>query len=84
MNEVALNTVVCAQCQREATQLIPDRPPDGWAVQAGKRTLCPDCLARAQVPCEGYSRIVGYLRPIQNWNAAKQQEFADRVVFNTK
>ncbi|MBN2389905.1 MAG: hypothetical protein JXR84_04235 [Anaerolineae bacterium] len=33
------------------------------------------------VPCEVYSRIVGYLRPVQNWNAAKQQEFADRQVF---
>lgn len=33
------------------------------------------------VPCEVYSRIVGYLRPIQNWNAGKQQEFADRVVY---
>lgn len=35
-----------------------------------------------KVPCEVYSRIVGYLRPIQNWNAAKKQEFHDRVTFN--
>lgn len=34
-----------------------------------------------KVPCEVYSRIVGYLRPIQNWNAGKQQEFADRKMF---
>jgi len=35
-----------------------------------------------KVPCEVYSRIVGYLRPVQNWNVAKQGEFAERVVFN--
>ena len=34
-----------------------------------------------KIPCEVYSRIVGYLRPVQNWNDAKQQEFRDRVVF---
>lgn len=35
----------------------------------------------ARVPCEVYSRIVGYLRPVQNWNEGKQQEFTDRVPF---
>lgn len=34
-----------------------------------------------KIPCEVYSRVVGYLRPIQNWNDGKQQEFADRQVF---
>lgn len=28
--------------------------------------------------CEVYSRIVGYIRPIDNWNAGKQAEFKDR------
>lgn len=31
-----------------------------------------------KIPCEVYSRIVGYLRPVQNWNKGKQQEFAER------
>ena len=34
-----------------------------------------------KVPCEVYSRIVGYLRPTQNWNEGKQQEFAERTTF---
>ena len=34
-----------------------------------------------RVPCEVYSRVVGYLRPVGNWNTGKQQEFKDRVVF---
>ena len=28
---------------------------------------------------EIYSRIVGYLRPVKNWNAGKQEEFRERV-----
>ena len=28
--------------------------------------------------CEVYSRIVGYLRPVQQWNAGKRQEYYER------
>lgn len=34
-----------------------------------------------KVPCEVYSRIVGYLRPVQVWNEGKQAEFEDRKTF---
>jgi len=34
--------------------------------------------------CEIFSRIVGYLRPVSNWNEGKQEEFKDRVNFDTK
>lgn len=30
---------------------------------------------------EVYSRVVGYLRPVEQWNAGKQAEFSDRKVF---
>jgi hypothetical protein len=34
---------------------------------------------------EIWSRIVGYIRPVQQWNKAKQEEFKDRKVYkNTK
>ena len=32
--------------------------------------------------CEVYSRVVGYLRPVAQWNDAKQEEFRDRKLFN--
>ena len=32
--------------------------------------------------CEVYSRIVGYLRPVQQWNDGKQAEFGDRKEYN--
>lgn len=38
---------------------------------SGEHYLCPSCKAE----CEVYSRIVGYLRPVGQWNAGKQAEF---------
>jgi ribonucleoside-triphosphate reductase (formate) len=32
--------------------------------------------------CEVYSRVVGYIRPVSNWNDSKQQEFHDRKMFD--
>ena len=34
------------------------------------------------IPCEVYSRIVGYFSPVRNWNKGKQREFADRRVYD--
>lgn len=31
--------------------------------------------------CEVFARVVGYIRPVQNWNKGKQEEFKDRVTF---
>jgi ribonucleoside-triphosphate reductase len=30
---------------------------------------------------EVYSRVVGYIRPVQQWNKGKQAEFKDRKEF---
>jgi hypothetical protein len=35
-------------------------------------------------PCEVYSRIVGYLRPIQQWNVGKVQEYKKRKEYKTE
>ena len=37
-----------------------------------------------QTKCEIYSRIVGYIRPVEQWNDGKQQEFKDRQLFGGK
>jgi ribonucleoside-triphosphate reductase (formate) len=31
--------------------------------------------------CEIYSRVVGYIRPVRQWNKGKQAEFTDREMF---
>ncbi len=40
----------------------------------GEQTHCRLCREATEV----YSRVVGYLRPVKQWNSAKQAEFADR------
>jgi len=45
---------------------------------SGERKECPTCGAR----CEVYSRVVGYLRPVDQWNDGKQAEFAIRHTFD--
>ena len=34
--------------------------------------------------CEVFSRVVGYIRPVENWNDSKQQEFKDRVEYSVE
>ena len=46
---------------------------------AGEHPLCPHCGEKSEV----YSRVVGYLRPVQQWNLGKQAEFAQRTNFKT-
>ncbi|MFA5249041.1 MAG: ribonucleoside triphosphate reductase [Candidatus Paceibacterota bacterium] len=45
----------------------------------GEHFECPKCTIKQ--PCEVYSRIVGYYRPVGQWNKGKQQEFDQRKVF---
>ncbi len=41
-----------------------------------------EALEKKRVPCEVYSRVVGYIRPISQWNEGKQEEFEERHVFS--
>lgn len=45
---------------------------------AGEHFECPECGSE----CEVYSRIVGYIRPVKQWNASKAEEFKKRVTFD--
>ena len=43
----------------------------------GENQTCPKCGKN----CEIYSRVVGYLRPVNQWNEGKKAEFAQRTSF---
>ena len=45
---------------------------------SGEHKTCPHCGK----PCEVWSRITGYYRPVQNWNDGKVQEFKDRKTYD--
>lgn len=34
--------------------------------------------------CEVYSRVVGYIRPVAQWNPGKQSEYADRKEYEVE
>ena len=44
---------------------------------AGEHKVCPRCESE----CEVYSRVVGYLRPVQQWNKGKKEEFRQRRTY---
>jgi anaerobic ribonucleoside-triphosphate reductase len=44
---------------------------------SGEHRQCPRCGSK----CEVYSRVVGYLRPVDQWNDGKQAEFAMRRTY---
>jgi len=48
----------------------------------GEHFECPKCTIKQ--PCEVYSRVVGYLRPVQQWNFGKRQEFKERKEYKIR
>lgn len=44
---------------------------------SGEHSKCPKC----QQPAEIYSRVVGYYRPVEQWNIGKQTEFGVRELY---
>jgi ribonucleoside-triphosphate reductase len=51
-------------------------PSHGYLV--GEQETCQDCGQETEI----YSRVVGYLRPVKQWNNGKQAEFAIRNTFD--
>jgi len=45
---------------------------------SGEHNVCPSCGSK----CEVYSRVVGYFRPVDQWNDGKQSEFRIRRNFD--
>ncbi len=54
-------------------------------------SVCTDCgywagehfqCKRCGNECEVYSRVVGYLRPVKQWNKGKKEEFKERATYH--
>ena len=45
---------------------------------SGEHPECPRCGKAAEI----YSRVVGYIRPVKQWNAGKQREFSLRKTYS--
>ena len=74
---------ICHDCEKTLSKNEEFMP-----YQVGQDTLikCKDCHEKDSVlknfqRAEVYSRVVGYIRPVQQWNKGKQAEFSDRTEF---
>jgi hypothetical protein len=52
----------------------------GHGYLAGNHSQCPQCGETTEV----YSRVVGYLRPVAQWNNGKKEEFLQRKSFRVE
>lgn len=57
-----------------------------YETEAGDFHKCEKCFAENPnlenyQPTEVYSRVVGYMRPIEFWNLGKKQEYKERKEF---
>lgn len=72
--------LICHDCGKELQEGQMCVPYD-----ASNKTFykCEECFAEDSVlrnfqETEVYSRIVGYIRPVKQWNIGKTEEYADR------
>ena len=86
--KIAKNKVICHDCKKKIETEGGEIKGGKMLVyeNEGKKITifkCNECFEKSQElrnyqTCEVYSRIVGYLRPVQQWNLGKQREFKER------
>ncbi len=74
---------ICHDCKTEIGKGGKFMPYEAAGASFVKCESChtADPILRNFQEAEVYSRIVGYIRPIKQWNKAKRQEFQDRLTF---
>ena len=80
--------VNCHDCKRpiEKGDLIVEYPINTSDNPSKEYVKCKECyekdpLLRNYKTVECYSRVCGYMRPVNQWNPGKQEEFKDRKEF---
>ncbi len=75
---IALAKKICSRYRLPYFSITPTFsicPSHGY--RAGRHDKCNECGSE----CEVYSRVVGYLRPVKQWNIGKKAEFEERKTF---
>lgn len=81
----------CRDCGKRVSISSQKQPGGGVQIEGGAVYeisdalffKCPECFfaersLKGYRECEVYSRIVGYLRPVSQWNSGKLSEFGRR------
>jgi ribonucleoside-triphosphate reductase len=74
----------CNDCKEE---LVDNDEYMPYTVGLNEYFKCKECyeidpVLRNFQECEIYSRVVGYIRPVSQWNNGKKEEYTDRKVYN--
>lgn len=86
-------TGMCHECDQPIEiDITPET--EGWKIEGGAvyevgedyYLKCDGCYEKEKMlrnyqTCEVYSRVVGYLRPVAQWNPGKKSEFKNRKAF---
>ncbi|MDR3558924.1 MAG: anaerobic ribonucleoside-triphosphate reductase [Candidatus Pacebacteria bacterium] len=78
-----MEKTICHDCGRELAHNDEFMPYEAAGQKFAKCRACHeiDPVLRDFQETEVYSRVVGYIRPVKQWNGAKQTEFSDRKEF---
>jgi len=91
--------IICGQCNKEIIlkdkklingfQLVYDTGNDIGDDKKISVFRCKECYKKDKSltdyqKCQVYSRVVGYLSPVNQWNKGKQQEYKERKIFKIK
>lgn len=76
--------LICHDCKKN---LVENEDVKCYHVGTKEFFKCRPCCEKDSTlrnfqETEVYSRVVGYIRPVKQWNAGKQAEYKDRVEFN--
>lgn len=87
-NAKNVQKIKCYDCKKEikikgkeivaGVRLVYDNQGSKKEIFKCKKCFEKDKSLRNYQPCEVYSRVVGYLRPVRQWNLGKQKEFHQR------
>ncbi len=75
--------MVCHDCKKELTKGEEYMPYKAAGQEFAKCRACHEAepVLRNFQEAEVYSRVVGYIRPVKQWNKGKQAEFGDRLEY---
>ena len=78
-----MQTITCHDCGKVLERGAEYMP---YEIEGATLAKCRACYeAKPELSnfqkAEVYSRVVGYIRPVEQWNNGKQAEYADRMEY---
>jgi ribonucleoside-triphosphate reductase len=78
-----MEKIICHDCDQELKNNEKYMP---YAVGGETLVKCESCYKKDSIlrnfqKTEVYSRVVGYIRPVEQWNKGKREEYNDRKEF---